>query len=256
MNLPAASAPSRDVGNCDKTLLRGLIIAAIAATLVAGPATAAFMPPTGLSPGSQYQILFVTADTMAGTSGSESDYNSFVQTEAAPLTALLPNGTTWSAITSTFDGTSYDNAANNVDNDPSLPVYNTQGQLLSFNPFYLWAGPLNANTAVQYDQTGSAVNGFVWTGSVVSGGEPVATTGNALGQANPTYGESNTGSSAWLDAGTAPQGSPLHVYGLSSPIAVVPEPATLLLFGTGLLGLALAGYLRRFQVTVRRSVAP
>ena len=103
---------------------------------------AAFIAPTGLMPGSQYQILFVTADTTDGTSGSESSYNNFVQTEAAPLTAVLPARTTWCAITSTFDGTNYNNAADNIANDPSLPVFNTQGQQLSFGPFYIWAGPL------------------------------------------------------------------------------------------------------------------
>jgi len=219
-------------------------VVAFATVMFAGTAKAVVIPPAGLTPGSQYQILFVTADTTDATSGSESYYNSFVQTEAAPLTAILPVGTTWDAITSTYDGANYTNAGDNVPEYPTLPVYNTQGQEVSFSPFYIWAGPLS--TAVLYNQNGTEVDSQVWTGSDVRGGTGMATTGNALGQSDPTYGDSNTATMAWIDAGTASADSEYHVYGLSSPITVVPEPATIAQLGSGLLALAGAVFLRRY----------
>ena len=238
MHESLASARSRPVwrGVAIACPMRFLLAVAIAAAAMHGTAMAGFIAPTGLAAGSQYQILFVTADTIAGTSGAESDYNSFVQTEAAPLTAILPLGTTWLMRSRRrMTGANYNDASGNISNDPALPVFNTQGQEVSFSPFYLWAGPLNA--AVLYDQNGSAVHSQVWTGSVISGGEPVATLmGNALGQSTPTYGDSDTSTAGWLDAGTAPADSEYHVYALSSPISVVPEPATLVLFGSGIAG--------------------
>ena len=62
---------------------------------------------------------------------------------------------------------------------------------------------------------------------------------------SPVYRREPIKSAEWLVWGfTDPQNSPNPIYGLSSPIAVVPEPATLALLGTSLLGLGLV-YLRR-----------
>ena len=83
------------------------------------------IPPMGLAPGSQYQLIFVTYNGIAGSYTSEAPYNAFANSEAA-LNPSLPS-TSWRAVTSTADGT---NA--NV-NAPSggLPVYNTAGQLVA-----------------------------------------------------------------------------------------------------------------------------
>jgi hypothetical protein len=226
----------------EKTMVRG-VMAGMAAAMLAATAMASFIPPSGLNPGSQYQIMFVTTDTTSGTSGSESDYNNFVTAEAAPLTSLLPLGTTWSAVTSTYDGSNYTDAGNNAPSNVSTPVFNTQGQQLSFTSLGLWVGPIL--NAVQYDQSGSPVNSQVWTGSQIQGGTGAATVGNALGQSDPTWGYSGSSSMAWIKGGTASSSSEYHVYGLSSPITVpVPEPATLTLIGSALLGLTVV-YLRR-----------
>ena len=126
----------------EKTMVRGMM-AGLAAAMLAGTTMAGFIPPTGLNPGSQYQIMFVTADTTSGTSGSEIDYNNFVTAEAAPLIALLPLGTTWSAVTSTYDGTNYTNAGVNAPTNTAIPVFNIQGQQLSYPyPLGLWVGPI------------------------------------------------------------------------------------------------------------------
>ena len=56
---------------------------ALVATLLVGMAMADnVILPSGLAPGSEYQIAFVTADFTSGTSSLESYYNSFATTEA------------------------------------------------------------------------------------------------------------------------------------------------------------------------------
>ena len=55
---------------------------------------AGVIPPIGLVPGSQYQLIFVTADTRDATSSNIADYNAFVSAEAA-LNPSLPSGVTW-----------------------------------------------------------------------------------------------------------------------------------------------------------------
>ncbi len=73
----------RRVAMFDKTMMRGLMAVALVATLLVGMAMADnVILPSGLAPGSEYQIAFVTADFTSGTSGLESYYNSFATTEA------------------------------------------------------------------------------------------------------------------------------------------------------------------------------
>ena len=60
----------------------GFLFAALAA-FDATPLMATVIAPIGLAPGSQYQLIFVTADTIAGSYGTEAPYNDFVNAEAA-----------------------------------------------------------------------------------------------------------------------------------------------------------------------------
>jgi hypothetical protein len=79
-----------------------VFLVAVFAALSAPQLMAAVIPPIGLAPGSQYQLVFSTAGTISGTSATETTYNSFVTAEAA-LNPLLPV-TSWRAVTSTADG--------------------------------------------------------------------------------------------------------------------------------------------------------
>jgi hypothetical protein len=89
---------------------------------IAIPATqlmAAVIPPIGLAPRSQYQLIVVTADTVTATSANVFDYDTFVQHEAgqsflppASLSAVVATPTTNANIVAPSNG---------------YPVYNTQG---------------------------------------------------------------------------------------------------------------------------------
>src|SRR5262252_7906358 len=87
--------------SCKKSL--ALALAALFVTvLICGRASAAFVPPSGLAPGSQYQLIFDTADNIDGTGGTDiATYNSFVKAKAALNPQLPP--TTWAAVVSTID---------------------------------------------------------------------------------------------------------------------------------------------------------
>ena len=223
----------------EKAMVRGLAAAALAATMLGGSAMASFIPPFGLAPGSKYQIAFVTADTTSGTSGLESYYNNFVTEEAAPLTAVLPSGTTWSAITSTYDGTSYYNAIDNAPTHPGVPIYNTAGQLVSDGTGWF---NIPLPHPIDYTQLGILSYEETFTGT------------DGDGDADPTYALGSLPNhlcgysgyvvdSYWLDHDVFSSGAHFQVYALSSPITV-PEPTTLALLGAAVLGLA-AVYLRR-----------
>ena len=86
-------------------------------TLLGGTALADVILPTGLNPGDQYEIAFVTADTMTATSGDIDDYNTFVSTEANQDATLGSLGATWHAIA----GNPYVNAPAPYE----MPIYNT-----------------------------------------------------------------------------------------------------------------------------------
>ena len=100
-----------------------ILVVAIAGTAsrsYAGPITV----PVGLAPGSQYRLVFVTAETTyQALDPNIADYNAEVSLEANSVTALLDLGTTWRVIGST----SSVNAITNIGSDPNVPIYNLDG---------------------------------------------------------------------------------------------------------------------------------
>ena len=226
-----------------KTMVRALMAAALAATMFGGAAMAdVILSEYETTPGNTYQIAFVTDGTITGTSGSESTYNSFVQSQASALTGIIPASTTWSAITSTYDGTTYMPAAANAPTFSGVPIYNTAGQQVLDSGGDLYYTDQLLSNPIQYDQYGNELQTGVWTG-----GNPVVFEGG-LGYPYPfgteIYGQTPFTNSAWYDAGPAYPSDTLSLYALSSEITVTPEPASLTLLGPALLGLGIV-YLRR-----------
>src|ERR1035438_6768697 len=106
----------------------GFRILAILVVAIAGTAPRSYASPitvpVGLAPGSQYRLVFVTAETTYQALDSNiADYNAEVSLEANSVTALLDLGTTWRVIGST----SSVNAITNIGSDPNVPIYNLDG---------------------------------------------------------------------------------------------------------------------------------
>ena len=192
-----------------RKLVAAHLLAAFAA-LFSANLVAAVIPPTGLSPGTQYQLIFATADSINALSPNIADYNNFVTTEAA-LNPSLPAGVTWSAVVSAASLSAAANA-------PSigLPVYNTQGIEVASAGLYT---PAVLNP-IAFDQFGNASgSAFAWTGSEINGS---ASPFQALGDGSLALIATVVSSGAWTEGftGGIPTSTPMPIYALSSVITV------------------------------------
>jgi hypothetical protein len=76
-----------------------------------------------LPTGTEYRLIFVTADSTLPTSGNIADYNTFVTAEADANPELAALGATWTAIASTASA----NALANIGEPSNAAVYNLDG---------------------------------------------------------------------------------------------------------------------------------
>jgi hypothetical protein len=211
------------------------ILAALAALAFDSRLLANVVPPSGLAPGSQYQLIFVTDGSHEAVDTDIEVYNSFVTSEAAFGVPFGLPAATWQAVASTDSVNANDNAPSGA-----LPVYNTAGQQVSGPGVGIYTGVLD--NAVGYDQFGNvavtAQDNNVWTGSDYQGfGISGATLGSGSG--NSEIGRLAV-DTTWLQFGTEAQFNPevnfsRPLYALSGPITVpVPEPATIALLSAAL----------------------
>jgi hypothetical protein len=221
------------------------LLAALAALALAdAPLLADVIAPIGLAPGSQYQLIFVTAVGRNANSSDIEDYNTFVTAEAAQGEPFGLPVTTWHAVASTDDVDANVNAPSGA-----LPVYNTAGELVAAAGVGIYTGTLT--NAVGYDQFGAvaieAQFSNVWTGSDFQGfGIPGATLGSA-GE------DSEVGQiavdSTWLQFALAPRFDEVALerplYALSEPLTTVPEPSALALVAAALLMIGGERWIRR-----------
>lgn len=135
----------------------------------------ALSTPAGLSPGDAFRFVFVTDGTMDATSANISDYNTFVNLQAAGATY---NGSvvTWAAIGSTATV----NAIDNVGQAPISGVYLADGTLVTPNTTSsgLWSGSLQHPIDRDLSQPFPFLNSLVWTGTQTDG---IGTPGHQLG---------------------------------------------------------------------------
>jgi hypothetical protein len=226
----------------------GPAAAALAALLSAGIGYGSTIDttPSGLAPGTQYQLVFVTSDGFFATSTSISTYNADVTTEAALDSQLATfdsaNGVTWTVIGSTPTVNADSNAAS------TGLVYTLNGTEVASSSNTLYSGSLLA--PIDINQSGNVEGTLVWTGSSSSNG----TSTNPfveLGGTFPVEGSSSSTTAAWIsDTNGIEADNYLPLYALSSVITVpstgaVPEPATVALIPTAMLLLFGIGRLRR-----------
>ena len=116
-------------------------LAAYAAIALTATQLMATVIPPNLPPGTQYQLIFVTAGTTRADHSDIGYYNSFVSAEAA-LNPSLPQDVTWNAVGSSLAG-----PTQAILNAPSgvyvgnIPVYNTTGLEVSDGSGYGVYGP-------------------------------------------------------------------------------------------------------------------
>jgi hypothetical protein len=184
-----------------------------------------------LAAGSQYQLIFVTSDSISGRSVTEAPYNALVTLDAAPINSVLASagifGVSWSAITSTLDGSTASG------NTPwgGCPVYNLQAIQVNQPTLSLYSGTLL--NPVRFDPLGHNNIPVVWTGSE-DDGLPFS---RPLGVDSTTVVGAPYLDSGWLHNPVyePPSWELNPIYGLSSVITVpTPEPATLSLLGIGI----------------------
>lgn len=163
----------------------GILSGVAFATLgISGIAEAFQLIPSGLSPGNQYRLVFVTDGTIQATSTDINTYNTFVDNEAHTSTILNdaftnvgidPASITWKVIGSTASVNAINNTSTNTV-DTSVPIYGLDGKLIAFGNSDLWdgdicphipaAGIICHDGGISMSQSGHYLFGDVWTGTL------------------------------------------------------------------------------------------
>jgi hypothetical protein len=205
--------------------------------------------PTGLNPGDQYRLAFVTSSQRDPLSSNIADYNAFVTAAASTQAALVALGTVWTAIASTNSVDARDNTGTNPFNaaHADVPIYLLDGTTkIADNNADLWDGSLDH--ALSVNETGGNGPLTVRTGTEADGTATPIGSGGALGTPGATLIGFSTASGAdWIAASTLSQTVTLHFYGLSDVLTFTNSTPVAAPGGVAILGLGIVvlGRMRR-----------
>lgn len=229
---------------------RRRLCAAFIVIAAAGCIHAAPILPSGLNPGDQYRLAFVTSGTRDAASAEIADYNAFVTSQANSNIVLQSLAATWFAIGSTRTVT----ASENIGGVFNMPIYNLSGLRIANGSADLWDGSLE--NPVSYDQDGALRPVGVYTGTNWYGSSDI----DYLGQFTlVSKGSSQYKDTKWMYVDFVNKLELHSFYGISAPLTVpggdVPEPGTMGLLTLGLMGLGWRhfGRLRRTRFCPRRT---
>jgi len=207
--------------------------------------------PSGLAAGDTFRFIFLTQDTIIGTSADISTYDTFVNSQAG---GAQYQGSTisWSAIVSTSTIDARDHVGGYGTYDPvfrgdGIKIANSLTTDSDGNG--LWTRSVLASPSFGVDGATLTGSSDAWTGSNYDG------TKNVPGPFNFTVGSpqvvfsgitydglSMVGSTSfsilnWLRDNNNFNTSSLRVYGMSEQLTVIPEPSSLGLLALGAVGL-------------------
>lgn len=203
--------------------------------------------PTGLNPGDQYRIAFVTSTIRDATSSNIADYNAFVTAAANTVSELASLGTGWTAIGSTASIDARDNTNTNFTTSTGVGIYLLNDTKLADNNADLWDG--NIDVPLSIDENGQNLVTVVWTGTSEFSGQPVddfVLGGGGdpeEGDLITVVGNSGASSFGWAESSNLSNATTeLHSFYAISGLLTVADTAVLAVFALGLAGL---GFVRR-----------
>jgi hypothetical protein len=228
-----------------------IAIAGFASTASANPIA---VVPAGLVAGDTYRLVFVTADTYTATDSNIADYNAEVSAEANSVAALQALDTTWSVIGST----SSVDAITNIGQDPGVPIYDLEGNLIAADAT-TGTGGLFSTTSVsgtlfdpiQYTEDGGlSASSDVFTGTTYAGNVNPSYPGRVFGGGGALafVGDTADDNDGWIYAAAIAPNDLLPLYAISGELTVpssTPEPATTATMIIGLAVLFLAARRRQ-----------
>jgi hypothetical protein len=224
-------------GTSVRCLWIGLLSVVMSVVLSGIAAAVSITVPTGLNPGDQYRLAFLTSTTRPATSTSIADYNVFVTTAANAVPALAALGTTWSAIGSTSVVDARDNTGTNPSADGvGVPIYQLDDTLLAGGNADLWDSSIAVPFVVHEDGSDGSAFPFVWTGTDSVGvASPLplgSTTGGTL------MGDVGLTDFQWISTVHSASTTSRPLYAMSDTLTVVPEPGSGVLLSLGLVAMA------------------
>jgi hypothetical protein len=209
--------------------------------------------PTSLAPGSQYRLVFATAETYMAVSADIATYNNEVSVEADGVAELNVLGTTWADIGSTSSVNAITNIGLSDPSDNDIPIYNLAGQLVADGDTAdaggIFSGAIDA--LIDIDELGGiGVNTYAWTGTQGNGtSDPLYELGGLSGSS--VIGNENASDSSLLNDGASSQFNLGPLYAISGVLTVAtPEPATT---GMVLAGVAIMVFARKRSHGNRRA---
>lgn len=233
-SLPDSAACMRRI----RQSARNFLVAALGAFTLLGTGTASASLITaldGLAPGDMYRIVFATGAARNATSHDIADYNLHVSNSAIAGSVTAPLGLSWSALASTDTVNAQSNTGVFASDATLVSFFNTDGILLATSGTDLWSGTLLA--PISLNENGGSAGRFIYTGTDQFGvtRRPL---GGTVGASGGT-GSSPSSNSSWMNSLWYGVSGQAGLYGVSEKvtIATVPEPATLAIFGLGLMGL-------------------
>jgi hypothetical protein len=225
---------------------------ALLCLLLAGTVSAAIViPPPDLNPGDQYRLAFITSGTRDATSTDIADYNSFVNAQAALVSATGFPTSGWAAIASTESVDARDNTGTNPSAGAGVPIYRVDGVRIADDYADLWdGGRLAANLSVTqqgdpYPNTVPPCASFpyclAWTGTSSLGTAASPLGGpNASSAAGDIFQEDTVNVSSWILGYFDTRSRLYPLYAMSAVLTVPsgPPPGSTYTVGGSISGLA------------------